>query len=141
MSTGIYPQKGLVLVSIILVGVVGTVYITSQFASAQELKTYVTKVEVDKHSIGRDHTQTIDAEVKSKSGGPITGTVVTFTISYADLETTRQASVNVDASGHASYSWTIGKHVKPGTFDVDVLVSGPNFVSQSITAQSFTVHK
>jgi hypothetical protein len=135
-------QKTVIVLSMILAGVVvGAVCITSQLAQAQVQGTYVTKIVVDKDSIGRGHTQTLDAFVKSMSGGPITGTVVTFTVNYADLKTTRQASVNVDGSGHASYSWTIGDNVKPGTFDVDALVSGPNFVAQSITAQSFVVHK
>ena len=141
MLTKSRSQKTLIILSTILVAAVGTVCISSQFAQAQVQKTYVTKIIVDKNSIKRGHTQTIEAIVNSQEGGPITGTVVTFTINYADLETTRQASVNVDGSGHASFSWTIGDNVKPGSFSVDALVSGPNFVAQSIAAQPFVVHK
>jgi hypothetical protein len=141
MLTNFHFQKTLIVFLMILAVAVGAVCISSQLAQAQVLQTYVTKITIDKHSIGRGHTQTLEAFVKSSSGGPITGTVVSFTVNYADLETTRQASVNVDGSGHASYSWTIGDNVKPGSFSVDALVSGPNFVGQSISAQSFVVHK
>ena len=108
-------------------------------APSNFLNRYVVKVIIDKHSIKRGHTQTIDAIVKSKSGAPTTGTTVLFTINYADLVTTRQASVPLSSSGHASYSFQIGDHVKPGNFPVAVTVQGPGFETKTVTGQSFFV--
>ena len=107
------------------------------------LNTYAVRVVIDKQFIKRGQTQTIDAQVSSQSGVPLpSGTRVTFSVDYADSKTTRQATVPVDASGHASYSWQIGHHVKAGEFDLRTVVDGPGFESQSIDAgQSFIVQK
>jgi hypothetical protein len=141
MSTYLSSQKSIISLIVLLLFAGGIIYTSTQFAYAIVQNTYVTKVTNEKYTIKRGQTQTIDAQVSSKSGVPVTGTKVTFTIAYADLETTRQATVAVDALGHASYSWQIGDHVKPGSFGVTVDVDGPGFESQSITAQNFVVEK
>jgi hypothetical protein len=141
MSTNLSSQKSIITLVVLLLFAGGAIYANSHVAYGIVQNTYVTKVTNEKLYIKRGHTQTLDAQVNSKSGVPVTGTKVTFTINYADLKTTRQAVVAVDASGHASYSWQIGDHVKPGSFGVLVDVEGPGFESQSMTAQSFIVEK
>jgi hypothetical protein len=141
MSTNVYSQKSVITLVVLLLFAGGTIYANSHAAYAIVQNTYVTKVTNEKLYIKRGQTQTIDAQVNSKSGAQVTGTKVTFTINYADLKTTRQAVVAVDPSGHASYSWQIGDNVKPGSFGVLVDVEGPGFESQSITGQSFIVEK
>ena len=129
-----------IVISIIYNNCYQPIYAKDQTSAPSNfLNRYVVKVIIDKHSIKRGHTQTIDAIVKSRSGTPTTGTTVSFTIDYADLKTTRQVAIPLDSSGHASYSWEIGDHVKTGEFIVAATVQGPGFESKKVAGQSFFV--
>ena len=142
MSTNPLSQKSIISLVFLLLFAGGVIYTNSQLAYALVQHTFVSKLTIEDHNIKRGQTQTLDVQVKSTSGVPVTGTKVTFTINYADLKTTRQATVPVDvASGDASYSWQIGENVKPGTFTVTIDVDGPGFESQSFSGQNFIVEK
>jgi hypothetical protein len=141
LSANINLSKLATTLSILLLFAGGMIYANSQLAHAIGKNSYVAKVSVDKPVIKRGQTQTIEAVVNPRSGIPVTGTTVAFTINYADLKTTRQASVVVDGSGHASYSWQIEDHVKPGYFNVNLVVSGPGLESQSFPGPSFIVQE
>ena len=132
-----------ICISILFISTAAIICSNFQFVHAVVQKNFfVAKVTIDKHVVKRGQTQTIDVVVSSQSGVPLTsGTRVTYTIDYADLKTTRQATVPVDASGHASYSWQIGDHVKPGQFDPRVAVDGPGFETLTIDLQFFVVEK
>jgi hypothetical protein len=141
LSANIDLSRLATTLSILLLFAGGIIYANSQLAHAIGKNSYVAKVSVDKPVIKRGQTQTIGAVVDSKSRVPVTGAIVAFTINYADLKTTRQASVAVDASGHASYSWQIEDHVKPGYFNVNLAVSGPGLESKSFPGPSFIVQQ
>ena len=141
LSANIHLSKLATTLSILLLFAGGTIYANSQLAHAIGENINVAKVSVDRPLIKRGQTQTIEAVVDSNSRVPVTGAIVAFTINYPDLKTTRQASVAVDASGHASYSWQIEDHVKPGYFNVNLAVSGPGFESQSFLGPSFIVQE
>jgi hypothetical protein len=140
-TTNLSSQRSIISLVVLLLFAGGIIYANSHLAYAVIQNTYVTKFTIEKHTIKRGQTQTLDAQVNSKSGVAVTGTKVTFTVNYADLKTTRQATVAVDASGHASYSWQIGDNVKPGSFTVTVDIEGPGFEPQSIAGQNFIVQK